>query len=58
VDRSLDVVGFATGKGIDYFFPSTLGISLFVNNNSNKAKSAVIVAPLQIIPPYDPNEKK
>ena len=58
VDRTLDVVGYATGKGIDYFFPSTSSVSiLFINSNSNKAKSTVIVEPLQIIPPYDPNKK-
>jgi RHS repeat-associated protein len=60
VDRSLDVVGFAMGKGIDYFFPSTSTMSsLSVNNNSNNVKNTVIVIvePLQTITSNDLNEK-
>ena len=57
VDRVVDVAGVGTGMSVDYFFSPMPAISSSANNN-NKPKSAVVVEPVQIIPPFDPNEKK
>ena len=58
MNRVVDVAGLGSSFSADYLFPSVSLITSSSTNNSDKPKSTVVVEPVQIIPPFDPNEKK